>query len=938
MKDQSKTKQVLIRELVSLRQRVAELEQSESERKRVDDALRLDREILANMREGVQLTRMDDGVIVYTNRSFEVLFGYDPGELVGNHVSILNAPGAKSPEDVANEIIKSLNQKGVWNGEIHNLRKDGTSFWCYANISEFKYQQYGRVWISVHQDITERKQSENELLESEERYRSFFQNSLDAVLLTAPDGSIIAANPAACRMFGKTEKEIYEGGREGVVDISDPCLEAALTERARTGLFKGEMTFLRSDGTRFPGELSSAIFKDRDGHERTSMIISDVTARKKAEEALSQSEENFRRSLDESPLGVRIVTMDGETLYANQALMDIYGYDSIEELRSTPVQKRYTPESYLEFQTRREQRRNGFEDPSEYAISIIRKDGSVCHLQVYRKEILWDKKRQYQVLYLDITHRELAEERLRESEDKYYSLFENMLEGFAYFQMIFADGQPQDLLYLDVNKAFTQLTGLGDVVGRKITEVIPGIKETNPELLEIYGRVALTGKPERFEDYLEPLKAWLFVSVYSPAKGYCVAVFDNITDRKLAEEELKKSEEKYRNIFETIAEGIYRTTPEGRFVIVNPAFAAICGYASPEEMMEKVTDIPNQLYANPEDRLRFQKRIAAEGKVQGFEVQFKHPQKGLVWVSIHSKAIRDEQGNIRYYDGTIEDITDRKRAEGALQDAFMKMKEQEFIIDQSPAVVWLWKAADGWPVEYVSDNVTMFGYTPDDFTSGRIAYASIMHPDDLSRVVTEVERHTNEGKTEFSQEYRILTKSGDTRWIDDRTSVRREPDGTVTHYQGVVVDITDRKRAEEELKQSYQQLRALAERLQQIREESRITIAREIHDELGGGLTGLKMDLSLMSQKIEGEKAVIDHDFLMKRIHSSNRLIDRLVQNVRLIGTKLRPSVLDDLGLIAALEWESEEFANRTGIPCEFVPAFEYVTLEETTATAVFRR
>ena len=153
MRDQSKTKQALIQELASLRERITELEQSESEHKRLDDVLRLDSEILANMMEGVHLTRADDGVIVYTNPRFDSMFGYDPGELVGKHVSIVNALGDKSPEAVANEIIKSLKQAGEWHGEVHNLRKDGVSFWCYANVSKFKHPQYGEVWISVNQDI-----------------------------------------------------------------------------------------------------------------------------------------------------------------------------------------------------------------------------------------------------------------------------------------------------------------------------------------------------------------------------------------------------------------------------------------------------------------------------------------------------------------------------------------------------------------------------------------------------------------------------------------------------------------------------------------------------------------------------------------------------------------------------------------------------------------
>ncbi len=140
--------------------------------------------------------------------------------------------------------------------------------------------------------------------------------------------------------------------------------------------------------------------------------------------------------------------------------------------------------------------------------------------------------------------RKRAEEALLKSEQHYRSLFENMLDGFAYCKMLFDDhGRPIDFVYLEVNSAFERLTGLKNVIGKKVTEVIPGIKESYPELLEIYGRVALTGQPEKFEIDFKPLKAWFSISVYSTEKEYFAAVFDNITERKRAEDELKKRAE-----------------------------------------------------------------------------------------------------------------------------------------------------------------------------------------------------------------------------------------------------------------------------------------------------------------------------------------------------------------------------------------------------------
>ncbi|HLG35219.1 MAG TPA: cache domain-containing protein [Bacteroidia bacterium] len=131
-------------------------------------------------------------------------------------------------------------------------------------------------------------------------------------------------------------------------------------------------------------------------------------------------------------------------------------------------------------------------------------------------------------------------EALQKSELRYRSLFENMIEGFAYCKMMYENGQPTDFIYLDVNAAFENLTGLKNVVGKKVTEVIPGIKKDSPELFATYNRVALTGIPERFEVYLESIDMWFYIAVYSSEKEYFIAVFDVITQRKKTEQALQQ--------------------------------------------------------------------------------------------------------------------------------------------------------------------------------------------------------------------------------------------------------------------------------------------------------------------------------------------------------------------------------------------------------------
>jgi len=143
-----------------------------------------------------------------------------------------------------------------------------------------------------------------------------------------------------------------------------------------------------------------------------------------------------------------------------------------------------------------------------------------------------------QQLEKEVEYRRITEAALRQSEELYRSLFENMLNGLAYCRMHFDDqGRPRDFTYLTVNRAFEMQTGLKDVVGKRVSEVIPGIREVDPELFEIYGRVAMGGQPKRFEKFVEALQMWFWISVYSPEPGYFVAIFDVITERKKAEEE-----------------------------------------------------------------------------------------------------------------------------------------------------------------------------------------------------------------------------------------------------------------------------------------------------------------------------------------------------------------------------------------------------------------
>jgi two-component system CheB/CheR fusion protein len=178
--------------------------------------------------------------------------------------------------------------------------------------------------------------------------------------------------------------------------------------------------------------------------------------------------------------------------------------------------------------------------------------------------------------------RRIADETLRQSENEYRSLFENMLDGYAYCRMIYENGEPRDFVYLDVNSTFESLTGLKGVIGKKVSEVIPEIRESNPELIQTYGRVASTGNPEQLETYVEPLGIWFSISVYSPRKEHFVAVFDVITQRKRGEEDILRAKEEWERTFDSVPDLIAILDDQHRVVRANRAMAEKLG-VTPEQ-------------------------------------------------------------------------------------------------------------------------------------------------------------------------------------------------------------------------------------------------------------------------------------------------------------------------------------------------------------------
>ena len=179
------------------------------------------------------------------------------------------------------------------------------------------------------------------------------------------------------------------------------------------------------------------------------------------------------------------------------------------------------------------------------------------------------------------------------------------------------------------------------------------------------------------------------------------------------------------------------------------------------------------------------------------------------WINQRTFIQKSTGGQITHFQVMVLDITKRKKSEEKLEKVLKMQKILTTVINNSPAVVFLWKNDKYWPAVFVSDNLIQFGYTVDDFLSQKVLYGKIIHPDDLGKVEEELERSIQKGEVSFNSEYRIFTKAGDVRWVNERTFIQREGDGEVTCFQGIVLDITPRKRVEEALRKSLEMQKIL---------------------------------------------------------------------------------------------------------------------------------
>jgi PAS domain S-box-containing protein len=497
---------------------------------------------------------------------------------------------------------------------------------------------------------------------------TFFENSLDAMMIGSQDGRIYTANPAACKMLGRSEKEICKLGRQGIVE-QNPNLTEAVRKRKESGNFFGELTLIKKDGTPFPGEVSSSVFTDSDRREFTTLIIRDITARKKNEQALNESEfsakqaNDWQQNIFEGSLDAIFIS-DEESVFiaVNNAASDLTGYskEQLLKMRIPDLHDEPDLEAYKKFHSRIYK---GEKILSE--ANIRRRDGIKVCTEFNNSRISISGKLYMHTTARDISARKKSERELFEFGEKYRLLMENSGLGIGFYSI---DGK----ILMFNQQAISNLGGkAGDYIGKNVTEVFG--KEAGQIYIDRFILAAASEKPLKVEDHvdLDGKPGWYMSTITrildqnGKVDGIQV-IADNITERKIIEERIKTSEEDYRSLFENSIMGISQVRPGGTYIRINKAYAELYGYPDTSTMIKEMSSSP-KLFSNPDDRKKVLDILDKNDYMPPTEFELNRRNGEKFWALVSARQVKNDAGKLLFLQAEHIDITEQKLMEKELR-------------------------------------------------------------------------------------------------------------------------------------------------------------------------------------------------------------------------------------------------------------------------------
>ncbi|MBK8419430.1 PAS domain S-box protein [Candidatus Villigracilis saccharophilus] len=655
--------------------------------------------------------------------------------------------------------------------------------WLFVLISA------GLIYFMLKVDI-------KSLTTSEERYRAIFNSSLDPIMLTLPSGEILAVNPAGCHLFERTEEELKQIGRSGIVDTSDPRLAVAVEERNRTGKFEGELTFIRRNGEKFPADVSSSVFKDKDGSLRTSTTIRDITERKRAEDLLHESEEKLQDVFNVMEEGMALnefifdeagEIMDYRILEVNPA------FERIAMLTREQVVGRTATDIYQmssEFINDFWKKNLGANQPikAEYYVPEINQWRHISTSQPLNNK--------FATVFIDTTEQKIAEIALRESETNLRAIWENSTQSYM---LIDPDRQVRKMNHVAIEQE-QAIFGRAIQPGGSIYDIVR--PEERPWFDQTFEKV-LAGESLQFERSFNPggIQHWYEYRL-SPVRtdnGENLGVFlvtTDITMRKQAEAALRKSEVRYRTLVENSPYCIHEIDLEGRLLSMNPSgLKMMC-----VEDESEIRFMPYLDAVSEADRARIGNLL--ELAVQGQSSEFEYTAANGSIFQSSFVPIKDSNDRVTLIAGLTQDVTERRRAEERLFESEIKLNS---IITSSRDAIGV--SAKGVHVFVNPAYVSMFGYENEDELLGT-PITNLIAPESREFVLKTVQDRASGRPAPTDYEVIALRKDGSKFHMD--VGVSQYILHGVGHTLVILRDMTERKLAEEKIREKDIEFRKLS--------------------------------------------------------------------------------------------------------------------------------
>jgi len=556
------------------------------------------------------------------------------------------------------------------------------------------------------------------------------------------------------------------------------------------------------DGQGFHGQTIKSLFRDQSGEVIGILgVFWDVSKLKRTEEALQESEAKYRSPVENANEAI-IVNQDGVLKFTNPKISKLLGY-SPEEAVGRSFLEFVHPDDQLLVVDRCRKRLEGEVPTVVCTFRAIHKDGSIRWAEIHSVLTAWEGKPAIMSYLTDITERKRVEEKLQESQEKFRQLFTRMPSAVAIYDAV-DDGE--DFVFKDFNIAAEKIEGIkkDDLVGQRVTHVFPGVKEFG--IFSVFQRVWRTGQPEFFPSALyyderDP-GTWRKSWVFKLASGEVVAIYDDITERKRAEEALQENESFSRGLVENLPDYIAIYGPDGNIVYVNPASAAVLGYRA-----EELVGTPVLKHVAEEYRHEVVSRMTKRqelSEVPSYEIELL-AHDGLR----RSVIVKGAQIQYREHPATLlvlTDITERKRAEEALKESERRLTEAQRI---GKIGNWEWIPSEN-KLIWSAEMYDIFGIAPETILNTE-ASIQAFHPEDRA-IVEEATRKTLEASQPQPIECRILKSDGTIGYVFGRGEILLDANGKLVKMVGIYQDITERKRAEEALRESEEKHRNVVER------------------------------------------------------------------------------------------------------------------------------